>query len=241
MLFFMLLALATITQPVAWQGITLGEPMSAVVSRLGDPMKVQKGSSVSTFYLYTRNHGSTLLMLSVERGRVRRIRLFALNAGAFTLTDGHGIALGATEAQLTTLNGKPTTVLTSTENPVDIYERPDGIWSYEIIGGGVKAIQLAQATSEFAALSTVADPIVHGGTSFDDAIVDLADNESDGVKNEYTYLRLQECAPGVSWKTTMQSLLTHGKKTYDRLDTVCPGTNQKRTFYFDITNYFGKI
>ncbi len=241
MLFSMLLALATVTQPVMWQGVTLGEPMSAVVSRLGDPLKVQNEAAVRTLYLYTSNHASTLLVLSVERGRVRRIRVVALNDGAFTLTDGHGIALGATEAQLTTLNGKPTKVLASTKFPVDIYERPDGIWSYEFLGGAVKAIQLAQAAADFSALPTVAEPVIHGGTSFDDAIVEMADNEFDGVKKENIYLQLQGCAPGVSWKTTTQSLMSHGGKKYDRLDTVCPTTNEKRAFYFDITNYFGKL
>ncbi|MHB8391965.1 MAG: hypothetical protein ACYDBH_20710 [Acidobacteriaceae bacterium] len=241
MLLSILLAVATVTQPTTWQGVTLGEPMSAVVSRLGDPMKVQKGTSVSSYYLYMANHQSTLLMLNVERGRVRGMRLFALSAGAFKLTDGHGIAFGATEQQLTTLNGKPNKVFSSTTHPVDVYVRADGTWSYEFVRGTVKAIQLDQPIPEFSTLPTVADPVVHGGTSFDDAIIDMADNEDDGVKSEYAYLQFHDCAPGVSWKTQMQSLLNHGKKVYDRLDTICPKSNEKRAFYFDITNYFGKM
>jgi hypothetical protein len=38
-----------------------------------------------------------------------------------------------------------------------------------------------------------------------------------------------------------QSLVNSGKRAYDVLNVVCTDGGTKRSFYFDITGYFGKI
>jgi hypothetical protein len=45
----------------------------------------------------------------------------------------------------------------------------------------------------------------------------------------------------VRWKLQSQSLLSQNGRAFDKLHAVCPPTKAERDFYFDITNYFGKL
>ena len=86
---------------------------------------------------------------------------------------------------------------------------------------------------------TAAIANARGGTSFDDAIVIVADNERTGVDAEYAYLRAHPCDGG-AWKLSKQALVRNGGKPYDVLSVTCGGGAPKRDFYFDISSFFGK-
>lgn len=74
------------------------------------------------------------------------------------------------------------------------------------------------------------------GLSFERAIPIVAQNSVEGVPKEYEYLRRHY--PG--WRRTMQALLRHEGRTYDRLTIVSPA-GETKDIYFDITSFFGKM
>ena len=89
------------------------------------------------------------------------------------------------------------------------------------------AISLADAPPQFSG---------GDGSSVAAAVVIHATRESDGIRAEHTWLR--EHHPGA--KITTQSLVSSGGRMYDALDvTTADGTTSK--YYFDITEYFGKL
>jgi hypothetical protein len=77
-------------------------------------------------------------------------------------------------------------------------------------------------------------PSVQDGSSFEQAIVITAQNEDEGVKAEYRWLR--EHFPG--YREIHQYLMTQ-KGHYDRID-IMTVDGQSRSVYFDINSFFGK-
>jgi hypothetical protein len=75
-----------------------------------------------------------------------------------------------------------------------------------------------------------------GGTSFADAVVIDADNESTGVDAEYAWLKSHY--PG--YRLIKQSLVTHEGKPYDVMNIKTAG-GEKKDVYFDISAFFGKF
>jgi len=74
------------------------------------------------------------------------------------------------------------------------------------------------------------------GSSYAKAIVINEKSESKGVDAEYTWLRLHY--PGC--KVEKQSLVFENKKPYDLL-YIISREGEKKTVYFDISNFFGKF
>ena len=75
------------------------------------------------------------------------------------------------------------------------------------------------------------------GSSFDTAIVlEGATNELAGVQAESAYIAKRY--PG--WRQSMQALLNHNGRMYDRIDIVGP-KGESKSLYFDITDWFGKL
>ena len=95
----------------------------------------------------------------------------------------------------------------------------------------------AQALSPNAA----PEPVLHGGTSFDDAIVLKAPSEAVGVKSEYAYLAVHPCAGSGRWQPKHQALQKQRDVPYDVLTVTCTSDNSQRDFYFNIAGYFGKM
>lgn len=71
------------------------------------------------------------------------------------------------------------------------------------------------------------------------AVVIHAPNHILGVIAEYQYVGNQCGVRNRDWKLSMQSLISGNGKNYDVLDIeMKDGT--RRSFYFDITSFFGK-
>ena len=77
------------------------------------------------------------------------------------------------------------------------------------------------------------------GDSFENAVVINADDSDVGVQAEYDYIASQCGKPHQDWKPQKQGLRQHEGKPYDVL-TIVLSDGQERTFYFDITSFFGK-
>lgn len=97
----------------------------------------------------------------------------------------------------------------------------------------VKAQQTdtAKHSSDTTGVKNVAD-----GSSFTKAIFITEKSEATGGAAEYAWLRKNY--PGYHPK--MQSLVYHDKKPYDILHVVLADGTEK-DFYFDISNFFGKL
>ncbi|MCC6685345.1 MAG: hypothetical protein IT247_09780 [Bacteroidia bacterium] len=74
------------------------------------------------------------------------------------------------------------------------------------------------------------------GSSYARAVVINEKSESKGVDAEYVWLRLHY--PGC--KVEKQSLVFENKKPYDLL-YIITREGEKKTVYFDISNFFGKF
>ena len=74
------------------------------------------------------------------------------------------------------------------------------------------------------------------GSSVAEAILVKGANEATGVAAEYQWLRdhLPGCRP------ERQVLLDVGGRRYDQLDVVMPN-GERRSVFFDITEFFGKL
>ena len=83
--------------------------------------------------------------------------------------------------------------------------------------------------------STVSNPEADG-SSFEKAIIINKKNETDGVAEEYKWLR--EHYPGYTFRS--QSLNYKDKRSYDILK-IKTQSGEEKSIYFDITNFFGKF
>jgi hypothetical protein len=77
------------------------------------------------------------------------------------------------------------------------------------------------------------------GESFETAVVINADNSFAGVIAEYAYVASECGQREVDWKLSLQSLQEHNGKPYDVLN-ITLSNGQARSFYFDISKFFGK-
>ncbi len=77
------------------------------------------------------------------------------------------------------------------------------------------------------------------GTSMERAVVIVAPDEMTGIRAEYDWLSQRLGVRNRDWKMEQQSLLSATGREYDRLDVrLADGT--RRSYFFDITGFFGK-
>jgi len=78
------------------------------------------------------------------------------------------------------------------------------------------------------------------GDSQENAVVIHAPNSIIGMMAEYKYLENQYGVRDADWKLFMQSLITGNGKSYDLL-TIEMKDGTRKSFYFDITDFYGKF
>ena len=79
------------------------------------------------------------------------------------------------------------------------------------------------------------------GTSVAHAIVVTASDELSGITAEHEYIVSKSCGNGGSWKWTSQATLSSNHREYDQIDVICSDGSSKRSFFFDITSFFGQL
>lgn len=78
------------------------------------------------------------------------------------------------------------------------------------------------------------------GESFEDAIIIKGQkNNLNAVSWEHEYLHDKYTKNNIKWQVAKQCLRHQGEKAYDVLEVVFP-VGERRCFYFDITENFGK-
>lgn len=74
---------------------------------------------------------------------------------------------------------------------------------------------------------------------FENAVVVEAGDTMAGIQAERDYIARICGEPRRAWKLQQQSLLHHNGKPYDRI-IVSLSNGETRTFYFDVSKFFGK-
>lgn len=86
------------------------------------------------------------------------------------------------------------------------------------------------------------DPAAYrDGLSFADAVIVSADSDEAGIVEEHQFVRAHACAHGRGWRPALQRMIVHGDVPYDVIWAVCSHGCDRRAFYFDIRNYYGKL
>lgn len=98
------------------------------------------------------------------------------------------------------------------------------------------ATLLAGCTSTPTQRSITSSTAARDGSSMANAVVIQAADESTGVAAEYQWVA--DRFPG--YTRGGQSLLNKGGRFYDTLD-ITTSSGEHKTFYFDITGFFGKL
>ncbi len=239
-------ATASAAPTVSWNGVTLGAPAAALRSSFGDPVRLvvlDNGSTPVARY-WPPGNDATYFLVVEKSGYIDRFEIFSHTPPAAILAnvppDPFGVRLGDSMENVqrehsnlrsgTSPQGMPV-LLGNSGNAANV------IYSFE--NDRLESILwVNQATDNRRAVTGLTLP---AGDSFKTAIADVAKNESDGVAWEYRFLSFNPCAENSAWKLQSQALASQGGRAYDVLHVVCPATNQKRDFYFDITSYFGKL
>ena len=72
-------------------------------------------------------------------------------------------------------------------------------------------------------------------------VIKNAENEINGVASEYAFIAKKHGQKFLDWKPIQQSCNTKDKKTFDILVIQTLSGNEKITYYFDITDFYGKF
>lgn len=82
--------------------------------------------------------------------------------------------------------------------------------------------------------------IIRKGTSFEDAIIIIADTEDEGIDKESEWLYYNACSDsGYPLEVIMQELSFHNDHTYDVISVSC-SDGPDETYYFQIDSFYGK-
>ncbi len=227
------------SQYMTFAGVTLGESATQLVAQMGEPVSRSADGSA---YVYV-GPGSTREVVRLSGGAVREIELNALQSvdpGAGSAPSLLGITVRDPESKLDALG---TVGLIEdrrvASDRLRLY-RLDSSTSVAFVTSanvqGVRAMLLVLRGD--AAPSDKSVPPLHGGTSFNDAVVLKAPTEAQGVMSEYVWLASHPCSGG-TWKPTKQSLVNHNGNPYDVLSVSCSNGSTSRVVYFNIAGFFG--
>ena len=237
---------AVVGPQLTWEHITLGEPASDLRTTLGDPLRVLSFGAgkghVARYWIAGSN--STYVIVVEERGYVASYDGFTDTPPNTVMEsvppDPFGVRLGETLPSVRSHHPLLRGDLDEGGNPFLIGQISQTVGvEYSFERGRVRRFQWAVALpADQPALAPLTAP---SGDAPSSAILDLQRDERDGVAWEYRYLTFHPCTESAQWQVENQTVFHEGGRSYDRLRVRCPVTKAERDFYFDITNYFGKL
>jgi hypothetical protein len=217
-------------------GITMGEKPASVDATYGTPEMV-KETDLGEARMYSLAHGAATLMVIVHDGVILLAGATLKSSTLPNIADPYGVRLGAAATTIHDLRGTP--VATLQDGAVEYSATPAGHWFYRAEGGKVVNISL---TISYSALGlTKADDAGRDASSVAQAVVITAATETDGITAEHDYIAKIACANSGAWLWTKQTALSSGDKMYDQIDVKCSTSDAVRSFFFDITSFFGKL
>ena len=243
------------TPQITWQSVTLGEPVAAVVERMGEPLS-RRRAVMGTYVLeYKALGGAATLSLTDRAGRIMGIRLVAADTADLRapVVDPFGVALGDAGDRLTGLRGLPQRY--DDEGGGDFtsyYGKPSDVrWAYglrdnRIVSIGVIApYSVVRATGAVVSVPTPRPPDAPtppppDARTMETAVKVTPQGLAADPQFEYTYVGAVACGAGDRWSPVTETVFNAQRRNFSRVDAVCPSTGAKRSFYFDITAVFGR-
>jgi hypothetical protein len=228
-------------------GRTLGSLESDALAGVGDAAFVKENGGAE----FVVDHAHGIMDLAFTNGRLTALgirenwRDFSIPA----IADPWGIAPGAKQADIIARRGIKVATSDANGRRYLTYTDPSGTtWEYtfNLNDDKLRGIYAKLSADQVKALTAAQPPAAHGGTSFDDAIVNLASDEPSGAQNEANFLLHFSC-PGDDgkrvgrWREDSQRLVERDGKQYDVLGLRCNLSGKKRDLYFDVTSFFGKM
>ena len=226
------LALSAAIQP-SFAGVDFGASAQSVVTRLGDPAYALDDSGGKRYAWLVDGFAHEYVTVFFTRNSVSEVVVTRSSPSSDDPIGALGVKIGAPEKTMASLPAPDTDGLIAGDGGL--------LYHFTAEDGIVHKIFALLPKDVRDALPAAPAALIHGGTSFADALVIGATSETTGVAAEYAYLDLNDCGPGGHWKSKGQSLATDKGKPYDVLDAVCTVGGAERTFYFDISRYFGKL
>jgi hypothetical protein len=219
-------------------GVSLGDTPAAVIAERGDPDGIHDDGAGKVHFEYLAPSGGAIQLVLFDQGVVSAVAVVAAKIPS-------PIPMPAPSAAGITVGGP---IPSGIDANVGKFTRPaDGDDLYEFgidpTRGVIASIALVRplgTPTPVPVATAMTLPAVHGGTSFDDAIVVRADTDMAGTASEYFYLALHPCGGTGQWHRSQQALIHKNGKSYDQLDVDCTVGGEKRSFFFDITSTFGK-
>lgn len=216
-------------------GIKVGEKATAVSAKFGSPAFV-KTEPDGEYREYNLASG-VAMVVKVHDGVIVSVAAGLRPNMTANITDPYGVMVGAAADTIQLRRGLPLATLSN--GSVEYNASPAGHWFYRVDGGKVVDISL---TISYEALGlTKTDAAGRDGSSIASAIVITAKTELDGITAEHDYIAKQSCANGGAWIWTKQAVRAAGSLKYDQIDTKCSSSDDVRSFFFDITSFFGKL
>lgn len=216
----------------SWLGVTLGEPYSAVFSRMGDPVVASHDANAAKF-VYLTEHGNAFVTIVTERGHVSGIRLWALPTAAPKTADPFGIVLNEDADVLVQKRGKPSRTANDADGPFDAYQDGDVLWLYHINGNNtVHTITVSTTESDIEDLPEQPLPALHNGSSPQDAIVMDAGSPGSAKRWEGMFLAVHPCGGNGTLRETRRTTQMQDGRSYDVVTTSCSSDGTNATLYF---------
>ncbi len=213
---------------VSWLGITIGESLASVSTRMGDPVATAHDPQLDKF-VYLTEDGNAFVTAIAEHGMVSGIRLWSLTNAAGKTADTFGITLGTSDETLKAKRGKPARTGSDIDGPFEAYQDGDTLWLYHLRGDqSVSSITLSTSESALAESAAQPLPAVHSGRSRADAIRVVQPDSAAVQRFEQMYLAIHPCPGGGTWhiaKTVRQDGV-------DVVSTSCNPSGAAQTWYF---------
>jgi len=104
-----------------------------------------------------------------------------------------------------------------------------------------KSASMTKYYSHASDLSKVSYEGGDGKTMETSVVIKNAGNERDGIAAEYDYIAKKHGAKFTNWKPIGQSTSSDNGKKFDAIKILTIPGNEKITYYFDITDFYGRL
>jgi len=231
--------------PTPWSnlslgGVSLGEPNSEVVDRLGQP--VMRFSEQHDFgpmqaWTYYLDSGHLIFVVISVKDAVTSVAVRLNDVSESAFSDPFGIHLGDVEASLRSARGDPE----NTEKEVRTYTAGTMfLWSYDVKNGKIFEMRLSSSAPISGPLPDVSvGPDGRDGSSIDKAIIAKGDGVLGFGSYEPEYVASLRCDGLGTWQTVKHASLwvvskgAGGGGTVSEWDVRCSTSGRTTTFYFD--------
>ncbi len=210
--------------------VKLGEPLSNLRERYGDPVATQELPKQSQRIWRFLENGNRFLDVLESNGVAISVTVAKYTKTA-EFTDQYGIAFGASAGDVSKALGQPQRVSRNADDgSIDLWYRTnDAVLIYEFLGDRLVFEQLLAPRAKQGQYPPAAAVDPHGGTSTADAVV-VSPPQDAWI---HAYLALNGCDNDGHWEIVSTHSIQKGS-TYQVVHTACSSGNLTRDFFFEL-------